>query len=443
VGPLLEVGADDVEQLASLPEQDFQNLLEIIGMSKKLFHVLRFKKAINRSGNSSFITSANSSTHTVTVYATQLDDNTTAVTAASQLPSAGPQLYCSNNSDTPTTTTGVNFVSMMTSGPQPTSDAMIHRKSLSVTAHQLQNLVDDNVPIQKSLTSSPIAPNIWDEGRKEIIRKASQLFTNSPTSPLNEQEELMNEASYQLSLWDPTLLLRQKELYLLSRKLAQQFSPNLSSVELPEHREMRFDANTNGWSKIFPYTFNRGPDGKFRSCFEENYERRELQMQEIELLLAESSSKEKVKQAVLLEAKDKMDYSLALKIQEELSMLGKEQRELRSELSRLKKVQRRSLRHQELKKMKKDQPSSSTLSPLSYPILDAPSSPSQIHPATSNLAGIDNVPIQLHTYMATSTPPPTTTHTILEHTNESNNLLIISPPPKLSTDNTIKTEQVN
>jgi hypothetical protein len=49
VGPLLEVGADDVEQLASLPEQDFQNLLEIIGMSKKLFHVLRFKKAINRS----------------------------------------------------------------------------------------------------------------------------------------------------------------------------------------------------------------------------------------------------------------------------------------------------------------------------------------------------------------------------------------------------------
>ena len=366
VAPLLEVGADDVEQLASLPEQDFQNLLDMIGMAKKFFHVLRFKKAINRTNHSNLVcqtSSINSATHTVTVYATQIEDSTVEPATLQVDPiqhnTSNTVLYKTSNSEP----TGTGFVELMAT---PNSSLPTKRRSLMVTSQQLQNLVDDTVLVQKSLGPSPISPDIWDEGRKEILRRASQLFIcSSSLSPLSEQEELMNEASYQLCLWDPTLLVRQKDLYLLSRKLIQHFLPTSSTMDIGHPKQAVVSDCNNIWTRIPPYSVNRGPDGKFRSCFEENYERRELQMQEIELLLAENNKKEKTKQAMLLQAKEKMDYSLALKIQEELSLLGKMQRELKSEMSRLRKVQRRSIRHQELKKSKKsaEQVASSHSSP--------------------------------------------------------------------------------
>lgn len=418
VAPLLEVGADDVDQLRALSEQEFLNLLDMIGMGKKFFHVLRFRKAINRSAaNNNLIcqTSSNSSTHTVTVYATQLDDPNTTCTMEPVNPS--PQQTPSCNmykiplDDPKPEPSGTSFTDLMSTTPSSSSSS---RKSLVVTSHQLQNLVDDSVMVQKSLGPSPISPDVWDEGRKEIFRKSSQLFCSN-VAPLTEQEELMNEASYQLCLWDPTLLVRQKDLYTLSRKLVQQFLPS-TSIGISNTKHLAFD-NNNIWSKIPPYSVNRGPDGKFRSCFEENYERRELQMQEIELLLAENSSKEKTKQALLLQAKEKMDYSSALKIQEELSLLGKTQRELKSEMSRLRKVQRRSLRHQELKKSKKgtDQASSSIAPPTSY-ALQLDTSGHGINTFTTTMSPTENL---RHVEVSSPLVEPVNLQTYINHKGDS------------------------
>lgn len=424
--PLLEVGADDMDQLASLPDQDFQSLIEMIGMAKKPFHVMRFKKAINRANHSNSLlcqTSCDNSTHTVTVYATQIDE-------PNSIPASNPLLHRasattatqSNHSLTPPSTTFLELMNTnSTTDPKP---AVVLSK---LTGHQLQNLVDETMIIQRELGPSPISPEIWDNKRRDILHKAAVLFSNS-ISPLTDQEHLMNEAAFQLCMWDPTLLVRQKDLFILAKKLLKQYSPAYTDVDHPTYSL----ADDSNWSNV-PLSVNRGPDGKFRSCFEENYERRELQIQQIELLIAENASKEKMKQALLLQAKEKMDYSLALKIQEELSILGKTQREYKSEMSRLRKVQRRSIRHQELKKLKKTTEPNSQTSPepnfcspsysmtTSIPTTSLDTAVTMTTGSTGLLEissqPVDNVPLQLHTYMhdsvqtvAIATPSPEHTH---------------------------------
>lgn len=472
--PLLEVGADDMEQLASLPESDFQSLLEMIGMDKKPFHVMRFKKAINRpasilssnSSSTSNSTGIDHTTHTVTVYATQIEDpihqhsivnNNSNTIHHKPLPVSTPLLLPSMINPSSITTGNhigqTNLLEMMSTGRTTNSTSSSSTSKgvalpFKLTGQQLQALVDDTMITQRDLGPSPIAsPDIWDSGRREIFRKSSVLFSNS-ISPLTDQEQLMNEAAYELCLWDPTLLFRQKDLFAMSKKLLDHYSPAFVDNSI-EHSNssisgssnyMFHDSSTNFSSANPSPAVNRGPDGKFRSCFEENYERRELQIQQIELLIAENASKEKMKQALLLQAKEKMDYSLALKIQEELSTLGKTQREYKTEMSRLRKVQRRSIRHQELKKLKKNNDSSnnrhdlhlssvggySSIPTSSYsntttspPSLDTQDTTATIINSESLLDNSpppsdNNMPLQLHTYIHDSnTIPP------LQHSNES------------------------
>lgn len=414
ITPLLDIGADDTEQLASLPESDFQSLLDMTGMSKKPFHVLRFKKAINRSaacppvgggpggGLMGGETVGESSTHTVTVYATQIDDPATIddTLQSLQRPStAAAAAAPMQASSTPAQAYSLT-ASFLELPPTPAP------RLTPLTKQQLEALVDDTIPVQQELGPSPISPEIWDKERREIFRKASVIFSNS-ISPLTDQEQVLNEAAFQLCLWDPTLLVRQKDLFLLAKKLIKHYLPFPSEIDHPmleTKGDPSWPSSSSSSSNQASYGVSRGPDGKFRTCFEENYERRELQIQQIELLIAENASKEKMKQALLLQAKEKMDYSLALKIQEELSVLGKTQREYKTEMSRLRKVQRRSIRHQEMKKMKKTNKTpenpSTTTSGMQPPPYSLPST----QPANDVLVTMpkkeqgEGKPLQLHMY---------------------------------------------
>lgn len=460
ITPLLDIGADDSEQLASLPEPDFQSLLEMTGMSKKPFHVLRFKKAINRlgppvdgggptglMGNEAV---GESSTHTVTVYATQIDEPgsiagplqrpSPVVPQPMQLQSSGASGNLSSYSQTGNSN---SLFELMTRPGVPNSS----RLSL-ISKDQLQALVDDTVPVQQQLGPSPISPTIWDKGRLEIFRKASIIFSSS-ISPLTDQEQLLNEAALQLCLWDPTLLVRQKDLIQLAKKLIKQYFSIVPESEHPVYSAIEPKTDLS-WS-LSPtsprqlLSVNRGPDGKFRNCFEENYERREFQIQQVELLIGENTSKEKMKQALLLQAKEKMDYSLALKIQEELSVLGKTQREYKTELSRLRKVQRRSVRHQEMKKVKKSKtfeenpttdfhPNSTQVAMTTEPSETYRHSSQESNSINSipvtmktdggvRLAPGDGIPLQLHTYIHESVPGTTSMHS---YSTGSNPVLSVS-----------------
>ena len=331
---LLEQGADDIQQLIELSESDFQDLLHLIGMQVKPFHVMRFKKVLGRSKKSdeytfdSNIPSLN--THTVTVYATQIDDET--LPSSSSRSIVLSQKHQSNHLPL--------FQNNTRQSPPPLE---------SITGYQFQSLVDDSVPVQKGLVPSPILPGIWDDGRKEIIRNASQSFLMEFSGQeLSLREQSINEASYQLCLWDPTLLVRREELFKLAMKsvhltsLMTSGSITDSQVENKKSRKER----------VSMYPVNRGSDGKFRACFESNCQLRDKQMKDFERLLTDNADQQQIKQTQLTEAKQKKDYSAALKLQEDITSLGQSHRHLKSELSHIRKIQRRSIRHQEIKRLK-------------------------------------------------------------------------------------------
>ena len=340
---LLEQGADDVKQLIDLPESDFQDLLHLIGMDTKPFHVLRFKKTLGRSnktGEDIFSQASTVNTHTVTVYATQVDDPAVKLLPPHQI-NKEPSL-----------------ASVPAASKELVLPAKKSRQTFFNSPAELQSLVDDSVPIQKKLVPSPISPDIWDEQRREIIRNSSQSFSEQFSGrELSPNEHLINEASFYLCLWDPTLLVRREELFKLAKKLVNFASSDKAG---PVSSRKKGDKTVHK-GRACPYPVNRGSDGKFKACFEMNFRLREAQMNEVERLLSENLTEQQVKQAHLVEAKQKKDYSAALKLQEEISALGQSYRHLKSEMSHIRKIQRRSIRHQEIKKLKKEIQQSDTV----------------------------------------------------------------------------------
>ena len=83
------------------------------------------------------------------------------------------------------------------------------------------DLIDDQTPIQRQLGPCPFTPKIWDDKRKQIIRKYSTIYGKNADKrrmELSDFEVNINEASYQLCLRDPTLLARRDELFILAKR---------------------------------------------------------------------------------------------------------------------------------------------------------------------------------------------------------------------------------
>ncbi len=360
---LLEQGADDIQQLMELSDSDFHELLQLIGMEMKPFHVMRLKKVLGRVPNKSseygFANTPSLDTHTVTVYATQIDEEASKVT----LPSSSGR-----NGSTPKQQS-CNLTAQMIANIEQIPPLASVSNSIP---HHFQSLVDDLVPVQNGLIPSPIQPGIWDEGRKEIIHSASQSFSvEFSGQELSQREQAINEASYQLCLWDPTLLVRREELFKLAMKLVRSSSSSSS---------LGGSVNENGNKKsrkprVSLYPVNRGTDGKFKACFETNCQLRESQMKELERLLADNTQQQQVKQTQLAEAKQKKEYSAALKLQEDISTLGQTHSHLKFELSQIRKIQRRSIRYHELKQVKTDSEQLSVFTPSSSTSFTSPCVP--------------------------------------------------------------------
>ena len=381
---LLEQGADDLQQLLEVSEEEFQGLLEAIGMTSKPFHVMRFRKALGqqvpgsvRRENSLASLITTNTPPTVTVFASRIDPLSTTLS----LTDPSPHLQNSSICFTPPSTvvtlapTPASTVTIATTPPPPSATITISppadcelpgedqlgdssnvRKvvQIDVSTEQLERLVDECTPVQMRLGPSPVSPDIWDTNRREIIHSSSQVFTTSNSRrrshDLTEHETFMNEAAYRLCLWDPTLLVRREELFTLAKKLVRE-SGSSGAIQVKYSTSSNVAKRTRGC----PYPLQRGTDGKFKACFDLNYEMREKQIAEVERLLAENVAEEQVKQVLLSEAKRQKDYSSVLQLQEEIATLGQTYRQLRTQLSKVKRKQRRAVRHQEIKKMKSDE----------------------------------------------------------------------------------------
>lgn len=394
--PLLEQGADDLQQLMEVSEEELQGLIKSVGMDSKPFHVMRFRKALGRylpAGmvrEDSLTSFTSSIPPTVTVFASRIDplsmnppsDHTSSMSSSS---------VCYNPSSIVTLAPTPSSVVTISSTPPPPPSSTIStphsdgdevnsnaRKvvQIEVTSQQLEQIVDDTTPVQLRLGPSPVSPDVWDAGRKELIRSSSQVFTNSNSRKrgheLTEHETFMNAAAYQLCLWDPTLLVRRDELFTLAKKLVHE-SSNSKAIQV----KYSDTSNKNSRMRGSPYPLHRGTDGKFKACFEVNFDLRERQISEVERLLAENVAEEQVKQVLLSEAKRQKDYSSVLQLQEEIATLGQTYRQLRTQLSKIRRKQRRSVRHQEMRRMKTDEDHETTLADK-YPALQLPILPPEL-----------------------------------------------------------------
>ena len=380
---LLEQGADDLQQLLEVSEEEFQGLLKAIGMASKPFHVMRFRKALGQQvpvctrRDDHLASFPNTSTpHTVTVFASRIDPLSTTLPLTDPISHLHSSSICFTQPTpvvtmAPTPSTTVTIASTPpplsatnTVSPPPPPDGTLSSNGhtedsgnarrviqIDVSAEELERLVDDSTPVQMRLGPSPFSPDMWDANRREIIHSSSQVFTTSNSRrrnhDLTEHETFMNEAAYRLCLWDPTLLVRREELFTLAKKLVRE-SGSSGAIQVKYSTTPSIAKRARGC----PYPLQRGPDGKFRACFDLNYDMREKQISEVERLLAENVAEEQVKQVLLSEAKRQKDYSSVLQLQEEIAALGQTYRQLRTQLSKVKRKQRRAVRHQKIKKMK-------------------------------------------------------------------------------------------
>lgn len=303
---LLEQGADDVGQLRELNDTVLDQICDIVGLTRKPLHLLRFKKALNKDASSLPPTSvepqtrvtqplvvANSTTHES--LASQMRENSTVFLPACIKPGAATS----------------NF----------------------------QELVDEQTPIQVTLGPAPLTPQIWDPKRMELIRNAACIYGRSTRSNKRKSEGLtvyelnVNEAATQLCLRDPTLLIRRDELLTLSRRAVKQGGFTYA------HGSSR-SKDTMAMQVVVPPN-----TGKAREDPVTARVRRLARMSELEEMVAKNKAEQAVKIRALEQAQAAKDYPAVHQYQTQIESLGNACMRYQSEMNTLMKRQKRSDRY--------------------------------------------------------------------------------------------------
>ncbi|XP_065883116.1 NGFI-A-binding protein 1-like [Dysidea avara] len=308
---LLEQGADDVGQLRELNDTVLDQICDIVGLSKKPLHLLRFKKALNKD-------------------ASTLPPPTTVNS------SFDSQLRFQQPSVTTIKATQESLPSQMRENSTVFLPACI--KPGAATSN-FDELVDDQTPIQVTLGPAPLTPEIWDAKRMEIIRSAASIYGRSSRANKRKSEGLtvyelnVNEAATQLCLRDPTLLIRRDELLTLSRRAVKQGGFNYA------HGFSR-SKDTMPLQVVVPPNTGRAREDPVTARV-----RRLARMSELEEMISKNKAEQAVKIRALEEAQVAKDYPAVHQYQTLIESLGNACMRYQSEMNTLMKRQKRSDRY--------------------------------------------------------------------------------------------------
>ncbi|XP_037939562.1 NGFI-A-binding protein homolog isoform X2 [Teleopsis dalmanni] len=256
---LLEMGGDDVQQLYEAGEEEFLEIMALVGMASKPLHVRRLQKVLHEwannptqfqsailSGSSSLCETptkpinaynpAEPSTSSLTRSQTSSTNLLTQMcTPAITVPVIQPHTPLSLPT-TPTThqTTGSTAHQVTSSSPQLTpvlTDVQVTHITLG--AENIARKLPKREPraqTSKKRTSREleqvIAMQESDPRRMEEIRKYSAIYgrfdcKRRPEKPLTFHEVCVNEAAAQLCRLVPALLTRRDELFPLARQIVK------------------------------------------------------------------------------------------------------------------------------------------------------------------------------------------------------------------------------
>ncbi|XP_055610738.1 NGFI-A-binding protein homolog [Uranotaenia lowii] len=253
---LLEMGGDDLQQLCEACEEEFLEIMALVGMASKPLHVRRLQKALQEWATNP----------------SAFQSPLTSVDTPSRLTySPGPGSISRSVSNYPTASAPTSSYSS-----NPSSVSSIHPSSLGHLATSLSSSISSNMvsPIGSTTTSSlqltpsltedqvakivqaserlsrtiprhleprqqnvkkrttrdleqVIAMNENDPRRMEEIRKFSAIYgrfdcKRRPEKPLTLHEVCVNEAAAQICKYVPALLTRRDELFPLARQVVKE-----------------------------------------------------------------------------------------------------------------------------------------------------------------------------------------------------------------------------
>lgn len=407
----LYLGADDIEQLKELDNEEFEQLCGMIGMDKKPFHVLRLKKALNKH------TAAATKPHPTEAKTTPMMHVQTTPTmlipahaqpSSSNSPTASLSslsLKSSSSIKDPIPRIGTEqnhlppskaFLNAMEKSDSslPSADATRGSSSSAMSlgsaniimdgsitipflppylqedsdSRNFDELIDDQTPIQKTLGACPCLPSTWNPERRELIRKYANIygknFNKRHKELLTPFEEQVNEGAYQLCLRDPTLLVRREELFVLAKRAVKEggyaYYHGYSKSKDIENTiattgQKRAHPGESSSHMVIPASkilitsdFNGAMPKKMSGRM------RQEKMVELERMIAMNKSQQAAKLVELEKAQQLCNFSSAFSIQLEVESLGTACQQLQSSYAALKRKQRRSDRYYTLKEREAD-----------------------------------------------------------------------------------------
>ncbi|KAK7572025.1 hypothetical protein V9T40_014497 [Parthenolecanium corni] len=255
---LLEMGGDDVQQLCDAGEEEFLEIMALVGMASKPLHVRRFQKALQEwlanplmfqtpiaSGGTSHFLPRPLSVHNVSSSPMSCSPALGTVTPASSPSSTALQQLGEISSCTPGTAVSPahGSSSSMSPGPRPSSPLQSQNSQPVLDDRQIRKLEEAALRLVNSLpelepkyhgTKKKVGKelqavlNMSDEDpvRLQQIRKFSAIYgrfdcKRRPEKPLTLHEVSVNEAAAQICKYIPALLTRRDELFPLARQVVR------------------------------------------------------------------------------------------------------------------------------------------------------------------------------------------------------------------------------
>ncbi|CAD7083357.1 unnamed protein product [Hermetia illucens] len=235
---LLEMGGDDVQQLCDAGEEEFLEIMALVGMASKPLHVRRLQKALHEWANNplAFQTPLPSVDPSQIMYSPEPSTSRSKFMVSpgfTPTPLMGAAPHGTVGLTTLTTPTGIPS-QVTSSSPQLTptlTEAQVVR--LSMAAEKLARELPQPEPrphSSKKRTSREIeqvmAMSENDPRRMDEIRKYAAIYgrfdcKRRAEKPLTLHEVCINEAAAQICRFVPPLLTRRDELFPLARRIVK------------------------------------------------------------------------------------------------------------------------------------------------------------------------------------------------------------------------------
>lgn len=296
----IEQGGDDVQQFCDASEDEFKEIISLVGMSTKPLHTRRLQKALvewkNKRGHSPERVAAGSWMEKWAPPSPQINRNT-----ASSAPAS------------------------------PSSSSRKRRTSSSSKGGSEKRVVELKLPPMEVIID-------WeklDPERQQLIRDHSRIYGRDvkkrKTNTLNSHEQMINEAAAQLCLRDPTLLVRRDELFTMARRVVR----DSGFTFVHGHSRSKFASESDEEADAL----------KKNQVSQANKQKREERLNEIEDLLQHNKELQDQINQKLDEARALNATTEVNDLQAEMSKLQSQQVSLQLEHKELKKKQRRSERY--------------------------------------------------------------------------------------------------